>query len=68
MLGLSSQVQATLVAIPAALLVAADHGQVHLERESWIPVPGLVPMTTAMAGDGRFRYLYTRKGAARVWC
>ncbi len=22
-------------------------------------------MTTAMAGDGRFRYLYARKGAAR---
>jgi hypothetical protein len=60
-------VGALLDALPAraALLVTADHGQVHLERESWIPVPDLVPMTTAMAGDGRFRYLYARKGAAR---
>jgi hypothetical protein len=60
-------VGALLDALPAraALLVTADHGQVHLERDSWIAVPDLVPMTTAMAGDGRFRYLYARKGAAR---
>ncbi len=49
----------------AALLVTADHGQIHLEPESWIAVPDLGVMTTAMAGDGRFRYLYARKGAAR---
>jgi hypothetical protein len=48
-----------------ALLVTADHGQVHLERDSWIPIPELGAMTTAMAGDGRFRYLYARKGANR---
>jgi predicted AlkP superfamily pyrophosphatase or phosphodiesterase len=48
-----------------ALLVTADHGQVHLERDSWIQVPELGAMTTAMAGDGRFRYLYARKGANR---
>ena len=56
-----------LDALPAraALLVTADHGQVHLERHSWVAVPDLVPMTTAMAGDGRFRYLHARKGAAR---
>jgi hypothetical protein len=60
-------VAALLDALPAraALLVTADHGQVHLERESWIAVPELAAMTTAMAGDGRFRYLYARKGAAR---
>jgi predicted AlkP superfamily pyrophosphatase or phosphodiesterase len=49
----------------AALLVTADHGQVHLERSSWIAVPELLQMTAAMAGDGRFRYLYARKGAQR---
>ena len=49
----------------AALLVTADHGQIHLEPESWIAVPELAKMTTAMAGDGRFRYLHARKGAAR---
>jgi hypothetical protein len=60
-------VAALLDALPerAALLVTADHGQVHLERASWVAVPELVPLTTAMAGDGRFRYLYARKGAAR---
>jgi hypothetical protein len=60
-------VAALLDGLPAraALLVTADHGQVHLERESWIAVPELAALTTAMAGDGRFRYLYARKGAAR---
>ena len=60
-------VGALLEVLPArtALLVTADHGQVHLERESWIPIPELGALTTAMAGDGRFRYLYARKGANR---
>lgn len=60
-------VGALLDSLPAhaALLVTADHGQVHLERDAWIPIPDLGAMTTAMAGDGRFRYLYARKGAAR---
>ncbi len=51
----------------AALVVTADHGQVHLEPESWIAMPDLGSMTTAMAGDGRFRYLYANKGAAASW-
>jgi hypothetical protein len=42
----------------AALLVTSDHGQVHLEAESWIEIPDLTALTTAVAGDGRFRYLY----------
>jgi predicted AlkP superfamily pyrophosphatase or phosphodiesterase len=49
----------------AALLVTSDHGQVHLERDSWIELPELAAMTELMAGDGRFRYLYARRGAAR---
>ncbi len=49
----------------AALLVTSDHGQVHLERDSWIELGDLSPMVETMAGDGRFRYLYARKGAAR---
>jgi hypothetical protein len=48
----------------AALLVTADHGQVHLEAESWIDIDELHPMLAAQAGDGRFRYLHARKGAA----
>jgi Type I phosphodiesterase / nucleotide pyrophosphatase len=56
-----------LDALPAraALLVTSDHGQVHLERESWIGIGELAPLVDTMAGDGRFRYLYARKGAGR---
>jgi predicted AlkP superfamily pyrophosphatase or phosphodiesterase len=42
----------------AAVLVTSDHGQVHLDAEAWIDIPELVALTTAVAGDGRFRYLY----------
>ena len=37
----------------------------HLEAESWIDVPDLGDLTAAMAGDGRFRYLYARPGRAK---
>jgi hypothetical protein len=47
-----------------ALLVTADHGQVHLEPESWIEIDELHPMLAAQAGDARFRYLHARKGMA----
>jgi hypothetical protein len=49
----------------AALLVTSDHGQVHLEPSSWVPLDDLAPLVEVMAGDGRFRYLHARKGAAR---
>jgi hypothetical protein len=49
----------------SALLVTADHGQVHLERDSWIDISALSPLVETMAGDGRFRYLYARKGKNR---
>ncbi len=59
----------------AALLVTSDHGQVHLEDESWIEIPELTALASAVAGDGRFRYLYAepddRKellGRARELC
>jgi Type I phosphodiesterase / nucleotide pyrophosphatase len=42
----------------AALLVTSDHGQVHLEADSWIEIPELLSLASAVAGDGRFRYLY----------
>jgi hypothetical protein len=48
-----------------AVLVTSDHGQVHLERDSWLEFPEVVARTTAMAGDGRFRYCYAAKGGAR---
>ena len=42
----------------------SDHGQVHLDAESWIDVPELGAMSAAMAGDGRFRYSTHRPAAA----
>ena len=47
------------------LVVTADHGQIHLERDDWIDLDPLAPMVDVMAGDGRFRYSYARKGAAK---
>ncbi len=48
-----------------ALLVTSDHGQMHLEHESWIELPEVAKRTVAMAGDGRFRYCYAPRGGAR---
>ncbi len=48
-----------------ALLVTADHGQVHLESESWIVhEPALANLVAMQAGDARCRFLYARAGAA----
>ena len=49
----------------AALLVTSDHGQTHLEAESWIEIPELASLTADMGGDGRFRYLYATDGGRR---
>ena len=58
-------VGALLDALPsrAALLVTADHGQVHLGAESWIGLGALDSMVDTYAGDARFRYLHARDGA-----
>ena len=56
-----------LDALPAhaALLVTADHGQVHLDADAWIELGAArASSSTQCAGDGRFRYLYARPGAA----
>jgi hypothetical protein len=45
------------------LLVTSDHGQVHLEPESWLALPDVVARSEMMAGDGRFRYCYARNAA-----
>ncbi|HET9730350.1 MAG TPA: alkaline phosphatase family protein [Acidimicrobiia bacterium] len=49
-----------------ALLVTSDHGQVHLEAESWLAIDGVDRDVAAMAGDGRFRYLYARPQRAKA--
>jgi hypothetical protein len=48
----------------AALLVTSDHGQVHFEPASWLVLSDVEARCEAMAGDGRFRYLYARNPAA----
>jgi predicted AlkP superfamily pyrophosphatase or phosphodiesterase len=48
----------------AALLVVADHGQVHIDPGGWVELYDLAPMVALYAGDARFRYLYARPGAA----
>jgi hypothetical protein len=60
-------VAALLDALPprCTLVVTSDHGQVHLERDDWIELPALASFVDVMAGDGRFRHLHARKGAAR---
>jgi hypothetical protein len=55
-----------LDAIPddVALLVTADHGQVQVGPDGWRGLGPLHPMVETYAGDGRFRYLHARPGAA----
>jgi hypothetical protein len=57
-------VGALLDALPtrAALLVTADHGQVHLAAESWVGLGAVDSMIETYAGDARFRYLHARAG------
>ena len=47
-----------------ALVVTADHGQVHLEPDGWLPLGRTGALVDACSGDGRFRYLHARRGAA----
>jgi hypothetical protein len=49
----------------AAVVVTADHGQVHLDDASWIGLGAIDGMVAAYSGDARFRYLHARDGAAR---
>ncbi|HXY92009.1 MAG TPA: alkaline phosphatase family protein [Acidimicrobiia bacterium] len=48
-----------------ALVVTADHGQVHLEPDAWVPLGALDDLVEVYAGDARFRYLHARDGAAK---
>ncbi len=49
-----------------ALVVTADHGQVHLEPDAWVELGAeLLTLVDQQAGDARCRFLYARSGAAR---
>ena len=54
-----------LEALPAgtALLVTADHGQVHVGDRLVTPSAELLAAVTLQSGEGRFRWLHTPKGA-----
>jgi hypothetical protein len=47
-----------------ALVVTADHGQVHVGPEGWRSLASLHDLVETYAGDGRFRHLHARSGRA----
>ena len=47
-----------------ALVVTSDHGQVHVGADGWLPLSPIIELVDACSGDGRFRYLHARRGAA----
>jgi len=48
----------------AALLVTADHGQVHVGPRVLPPAPEVLALTRYQSGEGRLRWLHARPGAA----
>jgi Type I phosphodiesterase / nucleotide pyrophosphatase len=46
-----------------ALLVTADHGQVHVGDRTLPPAADVLRLTRATSGEGRFRWLHARAGA-----
>jgi hypothetical protein len=55
-----------IAALPtgAALLVTADHGQVDVGERTLPPSPTLARLVHHTSGEGRFRWLHARAGAA----
>ena len=49
----------------AALLVTADHGQMHIEPEDWVDLHDLASLIKTQSGDARFRHLHAQPGAAK---
>ena len=48
-----------------AVLVTADHGQVHVDPEGAVPIaPAVLRLASHVAGEGRFRTFHARPGAA----
>jgi len=46
-----------------ALVVTADHGQVHVGERTGPLAPDVMRATARMSGEGRFRWLHARAGA-----
>ena len=47
----------------AVLIVTADHGQVDVGDNIIVPSTDLLSMVTLQSGEGRFRWLHSRRGA-----
>lgn len=47
----------------AALVVTADHGQVHVGGRVVSPAPEVLQLVRMQSGEGRFRWLHARPGA-----
>jgi hypothetical protein len=47
-----------------ALVVTADHGQVHVGAEGIVELDAVAGLVATMAGEGRFRSLHARAGAS----
>jgi hypothetical protein len=56
----------TIARLPpgAVLLVTADHGQVHVGDHTLPPHADVLRLTRHQSGEGRFRWLHARPGAA----
>lgn len=48
----------------ASLVVTSDHGQVAVDTAARVPAPELVAAVELFSGEGRFRWLHARPGAA----
>ncbi len=48
----------------SAVVVTADHGQVHVGPEGWLGLEPLGDLVERCSGDGRFRYLHAARGDA----
>jgi hypothetical protein len=55
-----------LSAVPSGttVVITADHGQVHVGENTFPPAPDVLRLTHHTSGEGRFRWLHARSGAA----
>jgi hypothetical protein len=48
----------------SAMVVIADHGQVHVGEQTITPAPEMMRLVHHQSGEGRFRWLHAKGGAA----
>jgi hypothetical protein len=50
----------------AALVVTADHGQMHVDEDAWRELGPVAEHVAFCSGDARFRYLHAARGRQRA--